>query len=543
MITALAIPLQRIWKVDEATASQTSSRWSIASCDGLHAIAKRILAGDCDYIACSIRPGLIWDAPLLERIADEVAAVEMLGVDWICLSADGETTSGRACVSAFFDREPDLYPSRGRNCITQAAGTLYVFNVKNIRKLKAPVRGGYDFVDFANRIIVTGYGSGMTSLQTDSLYPCIEEHKSIAYRSIDAILASVDPDIFSVSDSSRAHGYLSIDRNVLYKELVDAATDKIAPKHSLSFVIRTTFKREHLLRRCIISIDYLRRSIDLPAEIVLATDVPSNMAGVECARLSREFPGLSFVIADGRTEQGYSRVRNLIAGIKKTAGTRVSIIDDDDFYVPDSIKPFAASCGAPSNCMVIFDTQIANEKWTVMETKVERQLLSYGRRYDAADWASTIKGSNSIPLCGMIHEGAFIREAIGDYSYSYDYSEDFILHLILLTHPKRPPIQVISTLGAFQSHRSGDDNVSNIEDRTPWIVDVGNGLHQLLIQRGYTLSTTAPVELSLNVAEAAEKERALKKEINELNAGLEGSARLIAQLAGMLREVEQRSGL
>jgi hypothetical protein len=133
---------------------------------------------------------------------------------------------------------------------------------------------------------------------------------------------------------------------------------------------------------------------------------------------------------------------------------------------------------------VIFDTQVIVERWTFTSAKPHREIVRYDVLFSGQNWPVTLRATNSVPLCGVIHPGAFVREVAQTYAFSFDLSEDFIFHLTCFAHPKRPPVKVVSVVGAHQSHRAGDDNVSNVEDRTQWVVDTGNGLYELLMEGG-----------------------------------------------------------
>jgi hypothetical protein len=302
-------------------------------------------------------------------------------------------------------------------------------------------------------------------------------------------------------------------------------------KHSFSFVIRTLLSRSHLLQRCLISIEYLRSSLGIPVEIVLASDV--NEAAIDAAvhDLMDKFPKLTFTIArSGESGGGYSRVRNLIAGLKASAGTRVCIIDDDDYYTPEAVSAFAQACEFGTDRLIIFDTQIILEKWISAGVKPHKEIVGYRQRFEARDWTTTLRGSNSIPLCGLIHPGWFVRQVAHEYTYDFDLSEDFVFHLMCFSHPRRPPIHVVGDLCAYQSHRDADDNVSNAEDRTGWVVDTGNGLYQLLFERGRTFDAISGAEVSVGEVSARDRIAFLEAELTRSNRSLVRATELLAGL-------------
>ena len=129
--------------------------------------------------------------------------------------------------------------------------------------------------------------------------------------------------------------------------------------------------------------------------------------------------------------------------------------------------------------------QVVNEKWIATEHKYERNIISYGQAYLTESWCNTFTGANQLPLCSVVYPGEFIRGLIDDYHFSYDLSEDFILHLMVFGHPRRPEVETTRGTCIHQSHRENSDNVSNVADRTNWTLDTGNGVFELLFENGW----------------------------------------------------------
>lgn len=551
MIKFMTLPQQKLWKIDgdpnKNPSRELNSNYGYSddsvykeskfvTCDGIHDIRRALMSGNADYIACSMRNSLVWDAPLMERVEAEIAAVNVISADWLCLVAEGVTVEGKWLAAAFFDTERTLTPDRGRNCIVRTSGTFYVFNVTKLRSLGVFPLSNSDFVEMVNELIVIGYANGLGTLQTDRLFPCFADQRSLNYVSLEEQVGRVNAVEF-LSNSKMSADELTIPRRCeLLREWVRDVTRALAPIHSLSFVVRSIFKRPFLLRRCLISIDYIGRSLDIPVEIVIATDIDPKKADDAISDLSADFPNLRFVRADGNSEPGHSRVRNLIAGIKATTGSRVAIIDDDDFYTPDAVGAFTMSCR--NDHLVLFDTQIVNEKWDNSGVKAQRELISYGYRHEARGWIETVTGYNSIPLCGIIHPGNFARAVIEEYEFRFDYSEDFALHLMTFTHRLRPPMMVLGVLGAFQSHRVGDDNVSTVEDRTPWVLDVGNGTYQLLIERGYAFEVIGG-EAIPGARPSQEEVEIMKGDLARTSAALRDTTALLARTSAQLRKLQR----
>ena len=485
------------------------------------------------YLTFSPRPGLIWDRQLVARIGREIQAVETLGWPWFCLSADGADLAGRTYAAAFFNNEPTLVPDRGRRPIVESAGTIFVVRMASFHALGLRRFTGTDLTAVLNDLILIAYGRGFGSYFTSGLYPCLEERRSLDYTPIDDLLVRLNPLTFlppSDADELFPDGVARREILSAWSDVVDAAC---SVKRRLSFVVRTLFRRNDLLRRCLISIEYLRSSLDLTVEVVIASDADSTLVADGVRQLSIEFPALKFVTADGRAEAGHSRVRNLIAGICATTGSRVCIIDDDDYYTPQAVVIFAQACAFDLEQMVIFDTQVIVEKWIHTGVKAHREVLAYKDLFAAKNWAVTLEGSNSIPLCGIIHPGWFVRRVAKEYTFDYDCSEDFIFHLYCFAHPMRPPLKIVDGIGAYQSHRDAGDNVMTVGDRRRWVLDTGNGLYGLLFEQGWNFDGVS-ASGSAGGADLRKRVAELEAELASANDALEKSVEALAKVTRVL---------
>lgn len=451
---------------------------------------------DADFVAFSLKAGILWDNKLSERIRKQIERREAQGLPWLFLTADGVGISGAPYASAHFESEPTLTPDRGCHCVVQTAGTLVVANVSSLRALGLLRFFASDPATTMNELVLLGYSGGYGSYFVSELFPCVRDSRRLTYMPIADQIIGLVPQLYLPADLVFQRFPGGVDRLTLLKSWVEVAEAASTGLSRLSFVVRSLFKRPYLIRRCLISIDYIRAETGFSVEIVIASDVDDDFVEMEINALRDDFPHLTFVRARGQDEAGHSRVRNLIAGIKATSGARVCVIDDDDFYTPQVTEFFRAACAPGRDDLVVFDTQIMLERWRDGGVKPHRELLGFGDFFPSSAWANTLRGWNAIPLCGIIHPGWFIRQVAHEYGFSFDYSEDFILHLHCLTHRCRPPITPMPGIGAYQSHRERDDNVSNIEDRTQWTLDTGNGLYELLFERKYSFEAATKGELA-----------------------------------------------
>lgn len=498
----------------------------------------RYLSGTtADYVAFSLRSGIIWDRELPRRITREVAELDRLNIPWLLTTADGADIRDARYSSAHFDREPSLTPDRGRRAVVQTNGTLVVLNMAKFRTLTPHLALNHDLKTLVNDLIVIGYLKGLASIYSAGMYPCIFETRNLSYSLVSDLLYSRRIQNFVTQQYGIIPGEDG-DRTAMFASTVEEIEEGLRENHKFSFVVRTIFTRSHMLNRCLISIDYIRSSLGIPVEVVLATDVEPRMARREMAKIADQFPLINFTLADGKTERGYSRVRNLVAGLKATSGARVCIIDDDDFYTPQAVAYFERACAFGREELVLFDTQIVVERWLDVGLKHQRELLGYRRVHCAKEWPITLGGSNSIPLCGIIHPGWFIRQVAEKYEFAFDLSEDFIFHLYCYTDPHRPDIMAMDGIGAYQSHRESDDNVSTAPDRSRWALDTCNGLHQQIFgeKRNFSVVVRNPVA---NVPDGA----ALEKVQNELYQEKDSSMNSTNLAASLVDQIQASNSI
>ena len=503
------------------------ARYSVRAVAGMAELSRAVFEAREDYVVFSLRNAIIWDRHLADRVAAEIAALEGDGVPWLFLCADGADHKGGTFCSAFFNFEPSLMPDRGRRLVVQSNWTLCVVRTAGLRDIGGRRIVPADLRAHLNGLVAVGYARGLASVFCSRLFPCLAEHKALVYRPLDEELAALDPAMLLPAEDSRDLFPEAVSRATLLESWTEALESSLSARHAFSFVIRSLFRRPHLLRRCLISIEYLRSTLGVDVEIVLGTDAADDLVQSEVTQLRSEFPRLTFVIARSEGCSGVSRVRNLLAGIGATTGSRVCIIDDDDYYAPQAVKCLEIASAFGCEELVIFDSQIIGEKWLRASTKWHKEVVSYGACFEARSWATTLRATNSIPFCGVIHPGWFVREVARDYAYDFDLSEDFVFHLQCFAHPKRPPIRIVDGVAAYQSHRVGEDNVSNVEDRTDWVSDTGNGLFQLLFERGRTFEVVSGGEVQSGEVHLRSRVAQLEADLRRAEAARLDATRLL----------------
>jgi hypothetical protein len=472
-----------IRRTGSSRVERTYTEYVVCSSSGIVQTIRRLLKGNSGvkYFAFSLRPEIVWDENLAARVLRELRHFEAHCSNWLVLSAHGRNLSEGEFVSAHFNYEPDLIPARGRKPVVVTSGLLYVVNIEKFRKYLSHLSWSDEIEETINVAIAMGYLDGTASYFTDRLFPCLLGRRNLSLTSSAMWIERVAYLIHYGDSPSAAENRRDFKVRLL-NEL--SPSENAAPDLKLSFVIRTIFNRQHLLHRCLISVEYIRRSLGVPVEIVIASDVGALRSEQNVSTLRESFPWLEFVLADGSLDLGVSRVRNLKAGIKASTGDWVCIIDDDDYYLTHACSVLEKLLEPGFISLLLLNAQIVNEKWTKTTWKYQKEITSYGTVYDSKEWSKIYTGVNALPLSSVVHPGSYIRRVITEYEFRYDLSEDFIFHLLVFSHPSRPAVAVSSGVSVHQSHRALSDNVSTNVDRAGWCLDTGNGLYDLLFEQG-----------------------------------------------------------
>lgn len=261
---------------------------------------------------------------------------------------------------------------------------------------------------------------------------------------------------------------------------------------SISIVVRTIFNRRHLLKRLLVSLARARSPL-FAIEVVLASDAPdAETAFLEIKTEHRHVP-----LRLARTPAGDepSRNRNLRAGIAAARNDYVWIIDDDDYvdiFAFERLLPVFFGGARP---LVFMTCDVMEEKWVVRANG--DGVLAESKRladYPAAAWREMFYGYNRIPICGCLAPTAFLRDRLDVVRLDHDLSEDYALHLMLLTAPKLPDIAEVPEPVAHISQRSEGENTMRMSDRAPWMRNITAYLSDL------TYQTAAPGKFQMLAA-------------------------------------------
>lgn len=245
-----------------------------------------------------------------------------------------------------------------------------------------------------------------------------------------------------------------------------AIVSKAADAVSISIVVRTLFRRRYLLKRLLVSIARARPS-DMSIEVVLASDAPdAQEAFLQILNEHRQIP-LRLVKTPAGDEP--SRNRNLRAGVEAAQNEYLWIIDDDDYvdiFAFDRIRRAFFGKGRP---LIYATCDVHEEKW--VERGEGEAALAQSRRvrdYPAASWREMFYGYNRIPVCGCLAPTDFVKRRLSGLRLDHDLSEDYALHLQMLSAPDLPEIFEVAEPVAHISQRLEGENTMQMADRSPW---------------------------------------------------------------------------
>lgn len=268
-------------------------------------------------------------------------------------------------------------------------------------------------------------------------------------------------------------------------EAISSVITGYLPVLSLSIVTRTQFKRPHLLRRLLTSVN--RAKIDgIDVEIVLSTDIDQERAERESAKYREEFPGLNICLAFNPAHR-YSRVGNMIGGMRASTREYVWMIDDDDYVDLFAFQTLRSVLFGSSRPLIIVSSQTHTESW--LNTDTNFPILSSSKpaaHWPASGWRDMFGGVNKMPICGAVIPREFLLRCLERFEFRHDLSEDYTLFLLLLTAPDLPRLLELNADLAHISLRESGENVMTIEDRSRWTRDIAAFLFDLLHRPGQT---------------------------------------------------------
>ncbi|MCZ8195694.1 MAG: glycosyltransferase [Aquidulcibacter sp.] len=330
-------------------------------------------------------------------------------------------------------------------------------------------------------------------------------------------------------------------RKDIQELLVESMTSVVEP-FTLSIVVRTMFRRVHLLHRLLASIT---RSLvsSVPVQVVLSSDCQDADAVAGFASVKARFPNLDLTLAHHNKELSphmASRVRNLLLGLGAASHEYVWFIDDDDYVDPLACKRLAHQLYGGVRPIFFAAAGIHEEVWEANNTKA---VVSHTRRLGcwAADgWRTLFLGVNKVPVCGIIAPKVRVMAALSSLPMRFNLSEDYAMHLAILLEPDLPPIVEIQEELSHISMRDDQDTTMNAKDRAGWCSDIFGFLQDLfyhskardrsLLRLVAAVRTSPPppgeevVALRRTVQELQQKNAVLNRQLSILSSALQSQS-------------------
>ena len=523
-------------------------------------VLKRVLnEPGITHLLISKNRRLVLDDSLLERLSAAVATLNDYGDGWALASAGGLGLRDERYCALYSSATPFILFNRDIHPIIDAMVDLYLVNADALRDYMAsdtPSLGAF----FEIGLILHGYKMGRVSL----FVPVLSA-------GVDGPFTSRDLDIMSAEAAKRfpaepatiivrtLSGPITIEGSPFAQipgnpdplcrrppqtgldldEAIRTVIARYLPVLSLSIVTRTQFKRPHLLRRMLTSVN--RAKIDgIDVEVILSTDIDQDRAEPERARYQEEFPTLNLRLAVNRAHR-YSRVGNMVGGMRASTREYVWMIDDDDYIDLFAFQTLRAALFGSSRPLIIAASQTHMETW--LNTDTEFPVLSASKptaHWPASGWRDLFGGYNKLPICGAVIPREFLLRCLDRFEFRFDLSEDYTLFLLLLTAPDLPRLLELNADLAHISIRESGENSVTVEDRSRWTRDITGFLFDLLHGPGQTglgaWSVVATGPSAAHWAALSGEARNRADVIAEYNRRINGLQREVSNLEALLNK-------
>lgn len=461
-------------------------------------IIQKILEDDnkLEYLVVSKNEDLVLNQVLNDRIADCVEMASSVG-NWVLATASGMDFNGEYRSCLYSSKNPHLRNGNSVCLVADSNPDLYMINLSSLRKLEEFVTNEkFRLLDQAFEVatIVAGYANKMRSIYLPAFSAAL--NSSFLERAYDVVVSEskplfmerlynaewqtsfgqIDFEFLETTSPVMQAPIPSESKVDLAKALEDVATGDIEMP-DISIVVRTIFGRKYLLYRLLASI--VRAKLDNQSlEVVLSSDLPKPKEPEWVEQIQDDFPQLNIVI--NRNKKGvYSRVNNMLGGIKAAQKEYVWFVDDDDYVDVYSFKTLKKAFNFSKPGLVFFDTSLHKEKW-VESTSGARVLADSqpGKKYEGKNWIYLFSGVNQIPICGFIAQRELLLSGIDKFELKYDYSEDYVLLLLIIVLNKDPVELINETLVHVSLRDDGENTVTEV-DRSKWVRDISNFLYDL----------------------------------------------------------------
>lgn len=447
---------------------------------GIGALAAQLAAAPgTETLALVRNPGLVLDDGLPGRVAAALARLAALAGQWSLAAAGGLTVGGGPVSALYASAAPHLPLTPSPRPLRDALPDLTLIDAAWLAGLGAQGRALPDTA-LEPLLIAEGYRAGRLALYLPELVAGI--HGTLRARDPARLRGELQDwfgDTLPGEELTTLSGPVAIGRpagaGAAPGATLAAAAEAAIARHcdplSLSIVTRTRFARPHLLERLLASITRARREGD-EVEVVLSSDAPPAHCETALDELRAGFPNLTLRLQQNAAE-GHSRVTNLVAGLRAASGAHVAIMDDDDYVDLFAFEEMRKALFLGARPLMLTGSVVHDEEWA--ETPSGRHALvrrSEHARYPASGWRRMFGGVNRLPVCALVMPRARLLARLGDFAFRHDLSEDYTLHLLMLTDPALP--EVVELPGTFGhiSMRADESHSMTLEDRRPWVRDI-----------------------------------------------------------------------
>jgi len=472
-----------------------------------HLLVRALEFNDVEAIAVSLNSNAVFDDELTIRL--EQACNQAAGrAKWAVLASTGKCVNGMVCSVVYPSANPRLFSLSIPQPIVDCGLDLFLVNADFLRATQTDWQNlSMQAGSFAQWCIIKGYLMGYLSVFRPELAIGIdgaeigrdlEKHVSLirdefARRLPDIAIPSLMGDLpLKGSDAQFPHPTAdrpgaresAVTRPVIpLLDTIRELTVPAATPMSLSIVTRTTFSRNHLLRRLLSTLTRARHDLDIRLEVVLSTDIDEEKACAIFEALQAEFPELELQLKhNSELFYPHSRVNNLLGGIKAARNDYVAIIDDDDFVDIEALRAIADARFLGNDPLLVMSSQVRNETWCKAgNMRWQLESSSSEKVYHSDNIHHMFKGLNQLPVCALIAPRVWIQHRVKDVHLRHDLSEDYTIYLALLCAPDLPSLLTYQDFFCLISSRDDGSNTITMTDRRPWVRDITLFLHDLFV--------------------------------------------------------------
>ena len=507
---------------------------------GIGQVAAELAAEPGTVIVALVRnPGLVLDTGLRDRIAAARRRLACLADGWSLAAAGGLTPDGNRVSTLYSSASPHLPLHPEPAPLVDALPDLVLAEAGWLTRLAGR---GQSMPDTALEPIlaVEGYLEGRVALYIPELVAGVDgglwaRDPLKLRRELQAWFGETLPgDEIPTLTGPVAIEPAADDAGLPVAPLAEIIAEVVAGRCdplALSIVTRTRFDRPHLLRRLLSSITRARCDGG-SIEVILSSDASRETCEAALEELRADFVNLRLRLCRNPA-RGHSRVTNLIAGIRAATADYVAVMDDDDYVDLFAFEEMERALFLGARPLMVTGSDVHDEEW-IETASGAHVLVAQGTRatYPASEWRRMFGGVNRLPICAMVMPRERLVARLDTFDFRHDLSEDYALHLLVLTDPELPAIVELPGTFGHISIRKDETHSMTLEDRRPWVRDIALYLSDLARSPG----TAGPGKWMLLAGHETAAARLEAGSIAELEAALAARER---ELRLMRLEIER----